>query len=632
MLTAHLKSSGLHDFSSTHIVLPKDIAKKIRDFAASIPDDHLAEDGREDTPHVTVKYGLHTDDVEDVRSYIEGMSPFDLVFSKVSVFPATDENDYDVVKVDVESVGLSRLNKTLSRSLDHTDTHSSYRPHATIAYVKAGKGEQYTGDSFLDGESCEVDAVTFSSKSDRQTAIRLKGAKAEKNMQDILIGFGSELKLLPNGHIGGHLVRFTDASTPDLAGDFFDAKTDFGFEGEIKSPVYLNHRLPLETSKGKYVVVKEKIGEATLKMADDGVVIDAILYERKKYEKVLKEMGWSSGTASHLSDRTKVGKSHHVDLWPLGLDASITPTPCDPNNICSLKSYQSGSNAIDVETDDLPPAKTFAQNSLATVLSKHIDDRVEDGRNRESIIKSLARESGLQVETIELILADSFRANDANLKAFARTLNISFDALKSATRRDYARTIKGMFEEALADNVPSRWQLDSIYCDLMRKIAATAQASSVTGVDFDSDAKIKEATAEYLSRLQSLAITQVNDYVESGSDEPFYLKAVINTSTEGLETDHLDLPQHSELVASAETGIMKRFRRFYETRIKAGRVLSDKTRKIIQSVRDNASQLVSDCDALLEETKPMASDEAMRAVQTRQLARRSQRRQAQLGA
>ena len=40
-----------------------------------------------------------------------------------------------------------------------------------------------------------------------------------------LVAFGGEIKALGDGKIGGYLIRFSDENTPDLVGDFFNAKT-----------------------------------------------------------------------------------------------------------------------------------------------------------------------------------------------------------------------------------------------------------------------------------------------------------------------------------------------------------------------------------------------------------------------
>lgn len=150
---------------------------------------------------------------------------------------------------------------------------------------------------------------------------------------------GSALKSLANGHIGGYLVTFGSPEQTDLMGDFFTADTDFGFEETLKTAVYFNHRLPLKTRAGDYFVIKSKIGEATLSKDEQGILIDAILYNRAEYEAALDALGWSSGTAEHLIEAEKIGKSYWLKTWPLGLDASITPTPAEPRNtVLPLKS------------------------------------------------------------------------------------------------------------------------------------------------------------------------------------------------------------------------------------------------------------------------------------------------------
>lgn len=158
---------------------------------------------------------------------------------------------------------------------------------------------------------------------------------------ETLVGFGGEIKARADGHYGDYLVRFSDQNNADVGKDFFDKKTDFVFSGSIKSPVYLHHCLPVKTGDGVRRIT-QAIGEATLTLTDDGVAIDAELYDWlikshdayvSKVAKTVKaaikagKMGWSSGTASHLVERTKVGESYHIDKWPLGLDATITYAP-----------------------------------------------------------------------------------------------------------------------------------------------------------------------------------------------------------------------------------------------------------------------------------------------------------------
>ena len=155
----------------------------------------------------------------------------------------------------------------------------------------------------------------------------------EQEERTDLVAFGGGLKSLDDGKVGGYLVRFSSEYDPDLEGDYFDATTDYGIEPGAKTTVYFNHRQPVRTKAGKSVAVKGPIGKGTLTPDEHGIFIEAIIDEREQYEEVLSKLGWSSGTASYLVDREQVGKAWHIKRWPLGLDASITPTPAEPRNV-----------------------------------------------------------------------------------------------------------------------------------------------------------------------------------------------------------------------------------------------------------------------------------------------------------
>lgn len=191
---------------------------------------------------------------------------------------------------------------------------------------------------------------------------------------DGMMSYGGEIKSLGNGHIGGYLVRFGSPQDTDAEGEYFDATTDYGFQKgeEISSPVWLNHCQPLQTSNGKAIAVREPIGQSTLKMVDDGIVIDAILYERAQYEKLLDKLGWSSGTADHTIKRVKNGKAIHIARWHLGLDASVTPKPGEPRNaVVSIKSLTQHPKA-EAEAGVLTPAPqatVTASNVKTTVIA-----------------------------------------------------------------------------------------------------------------------------------------------------------------------------------------------------------------------------------------------------------------------
>ena len=161
-----------HEFSSTQVNLPESIAGKIHRWGCQfIPNsDIYPEEGREDEMHVTVLFGLHDNEPDDVEEALEGESPIKLTLGKTSIFEA---EKYDVVKLGVESDDLHRINAKLRDRCEHTMTYPEYKPHCTIAYVKKGMGKKYIGNDKFAGTKLEIDEVLFSNKRREKISIRL---------------------------------------------------------------------------------------------------------------------------------------------------------------------------------------------------------------------------------------------------------------------------------------------------------------------------------------------------------------------------------------------------------------------------------------------------------------------------
>jgi HK97 family phage major capsid protein len=153
---------------------------------------------------------------------------------------------------------------------------------------------------------------------------------------DAVTIYGDAIKALGDGRVGGYLVRFTSDADPDLAGEYFAKDTDYG--DATQSAVYYHHGLDP-------IMGKRRLGKAELKPDDVGIWAEAQLGLRDEYEKFIYDMaekgklGWSSGTAPHLVEKEAKGKAIQITRWPLGLDASLTPTPAEyRNSVVPLKS------------------------------------------------------------------------------------------------------------------------------------------------------------------------------------------------------------------------------------------------------------------------------------------------------
>lgn len=170
-----------HQFSSTQFNLPGELAYQVRQLGSRVNFDDLAEDGRELNPHITVKYGLHTDDAEDVRRAVDGQPPVAIQFGPASFFSS---DKHDVIKIDIESNGLHDLNALIA-GLPHTDTYPDYKPHLTVAYVKPGLGRYYAERlNDLQGKVAVFDRLIFSDKLRNRISIPLTGDADQFSIAD----------------------------------------------------------------------------------------------------------------------------------------------------------------------------------------------------------------------------------------------------------------------------------------------------------------------------------------------------------------------------------------------------------------------------------------------------------------
>jgi hypothetical protein len=143
-------------------------------FHEKISKDDLSGSGLEDEPHVTLLYGLHSDEIEDsdvISRCNKGISS--ILLHNVSCF---ENDEYDVLKFDVRSNFLHDINKSLCE-LPHTNKFPDYHPHCTIAYLKPGKGKKYM-EQFLDRSYEVFPTKIVYSKPDGsrvQSGFKLKG-------------------------------------------------------------------------------------------------------------------------------------------------------------------------------------------------------------------------------------------------------------------------------------------------------------------------------------------------------------------------------------------------------------------------------------------------------------------------
>lgn len=170
-----------YDFSSTQFNMPKDITQKILEWSVeNIPNEDLYDDetkryGRELESHVTVLYGLLTNDSAEVEEALKGEKPVKIKFGKTKYF---ETETGDAINIEVESEDLAKLHDKLAK-IKHESMHDEYHPHVTIAYVKDGLGKKYSGKDVLDGLEVTLDSLKFSPKEGDPKFIEVGSNKKE---------------------------------------------------------------------------------------------------------------------------------------------------------------------------------------------------------------------------------------------------------------------------------------------------------------------------------------------------------------------------------------------------------------------------------------------------------------------
>ncbi len=169
-----------YDYATTQINLSPYLRAKAVLYGNSIFADEL--DHVEYNSHITVKYGLGDDALEQVKKIVSGFPAFPIRLGGLSVFQ-TDEAD--VLKVGVTSEQLERLHYEIGQ-LPNGEADRPYSPHMTIAYLKKGTGHRYAGNDgpFL-GMTLWVDKITFSQTNGNTISIPLGEAHTVEKQGDV---------------------------------------------------------------------------------------------------------------------------------------------------------------------------------------------------------------------------------------------------------------------------------------------------------------------------------------------------------------------------------------------------------------------------------------------------------------
>lgn len=168
------KKGVKYDFSSVTFHLPNKIADTIIKWGReNIPNSLIVSGdglGREDEIHITVKYGLTTDSLDEVRKLLENWGEITIKLGKITKFEA---DDYDVIKIDVNSKDLQDIHKLIKDKIPNEETYPKYCPHVTIAYVKKNECDDLIDNKEFYGIELVSRELTYSDKKHKNFKLSL---------------------------------------------------------------------------------------------------------------------------------------------------------------------------------------------------------------------------------------------------------------------------------------------------------------------------------------------------------------------------------------------------------------------------------------------------------------------------
>jgi 2'-5' RNA ligase len=118
----------------------QEILNKIDDSDLYMPEDE--HHGKQKEPHITILYGIDTSvSDDDIKNIFQNVRKEDFNIQVLDINLFENEN-YDVLKIEVEDKLLNEYFNQLKKLPNHSD-YPEYNAHVTIAYLKSGLGKKY---------------------------------------------------------------------------------------------------------------------------------------------------------------------------------------------------------------------------------------------------------------------------------------------------------------------------------------------------------------------------------------------------------------------------------------------------------------------------------------------------------
>lgn len=172
-----------HEFSSTQINIDpqSELGRAHAQAVAAIPKEHVGKEGLEETPHVTIRYGLKDDSpaaIAKIKEAAAQIQPFEVPVGKTEVFPATEHSSFDhpvIARLETTSELKALRTAIEGAGAFKEDNFPEYKPHVTLGYIKPEFAQQYKGGNHLEGQTVPVREIVVSKRDGGQEVIPLGG-------------------------------------------------------------------------------------------------------------------------------------------------------------------------------------------------------------------------------------------------------------------------------------------------------------------------------------------------------------------------------------------------------------------------------------------------------------------------
>jgi HK97 family phage major capsid protein len=183
----------------------------------------------------------------------------------------------------------------------------------------------------------------------------------KKKINETFISFGSAVKAMGNGVIGGHLVLYGDPDNKDFDRQYFTKNTYFGPSDGDGQLTAINHMIAVKTGDPAIDqqlkdLSKRRLPSLKTKRDALGIFAEVMLNLSDEYEKLVYDLAqkgvwkFSAGSAPHLLD---VAEDGWIKQFPIA-EGSLTPIPAEPrmldHRVMPLKAYLEILNQPDDES------------------------------------------------------------------------------------------------------------------------------------------------------------------------------------------------------------------------------------------------------------------------------------------